>query len=87
VDFYAIKKKNVIEPPEYQRCAAGILCGSADSWRLSVTPDLPDPSNPAPWLVVDRDGLYQNGNSLRTDGVDIDLAGPIQHGNYGKIVS
>jgi iron complex outermembrane recepter protein len=88
VDLYAIKKKNVIEPPDTSGALPAYFAGAPIPGGLSVTPDLPDPTNPGalarPSIVT---GLYQNGNSLRTDGVDVDFRGQFNVGDYGKIVS
>jgi iron complex outermembrane receptor protein len=85
VDVYAIKKKDVIEPPSTFPALAAYLSGSPLPPGDTVTPDLPDPSFPAslarPAVAA---GLYANLNSLRTDGIDIDLRGNIEFGDYGK---
>ncbi len=88
VDAYAIKKKDVIEPPATGAALGPYLNGTPLPPGLSVTPDLPDPSNPAalarPAIL---NGLYANQNELRTDGVDIDLRGNVEIGDYGKVIS
>jgi iron complex outermembrane receptor protein len=85
VDLYAIKKKDVIEPPATFPALVAYLSGSPLPPGDTVTPDLPDPSFPSslarPAVAA---GFYANQNSLRTDGIDIDLRGNIEFGDYGK---
>jgi iron complex outermembrane receptor protein len=88
VDAYAIKKKDVIEPPSVSPALAAYLNGTPPPAGDTVTPDLPDPAFPnslaRPAIAA---GLYANENSLRTDGIDIDLRGNVEFGDYGKWVS
>jgi iron complex outermembrane receptor protein len=88
VDAYAIKKKDVIEPPATFPALGAYLSGSPLPPGDTVTPDLPDPAFPGslarPAIAA---GLYANQNSLRTDGIDIDLRGNVEIGNYGKWIS
>jgi iron complex outermembrane recepter protein len=88
VDYYAIKKKDVIEPPATFPALIAYLSGAPLPPGDTITPDLPDPAFPAslarPAVAA---GLYANQNSLRTDGIDIDLRGNLDFNNYGKWVS
>jgi iron complex outermembrane recepter protein len=88
IDYYAIKKTNVIEPPSTTSALQPYLNGLPIPPGLTVVPDVVDPTNPTalarPILLV---GLYQNENSLTTDGVDLDFRGNIDIGDYGKVVS
>jgi iron complex outermembrane receptor protein len=88
VDYYAIKKKNQIQPPSAGSALGPYLGGTALPPGLSVIPDVADPANPnslaRPAVLV---GLYENVNELTTDGVDLDLRGTFDAGNWGKIVS
>ncbi|MEA3197811.1 MAG: iron complex outerrane recepter protein, partial [Gammaproteobacteria bacterium] len=82
VDAYAIKKNNVIEPPATFPALVNYLAGKPLPPGDTVTPDLPDPAFPGslarPAIAA---GLYANQNSLRTDGIDIDLRGNIEFGD------
>ena len=88
VDFYAIKKKNQIEPPATFPALVAYLSGAPLPPGDTVTPDLPDPAFPGslarPAIAA---GLYANQSSLRTDGIDIDLRGKFDFDRYGKWVS
>jgi len=76
VDYYNIKKKNLI------LSAGGNPAAIADAYLLTgvipdgvgITPNPVDPSNPTlrptPLSV---DFLYSNGNSLLTDGIDVEV--------------
>jgi iron complex outermembrane recepter protein len=85
VGFYAIKKTHVIEPPDTGPALAAYLNGAPIPSGYTVTADLPDPafpaSRPRPSLVS---GVYVNGNSLRTDGLDIDLHGEQDFNHWGR---
>jgi iron complex outermembrane receptor protein len=88
IDYYYIKKNNVIEPPNTGAALGPYLAGTPLPAGLTVTPDIVDPANPTalarPILLG---GVYENANSLSTDGVDLDLRGNFSIGDYGKIVS
>jgi iron complex outermembrane recepter protein len=88
VDYYYIKKTNVIEPPNTNAALTPYLLGQPIPPGLSVTPDIVDAnfpgSLPRPILLG---GLYENANSLSTDGIDIDLRGNLSLGDYGKWTS
>jgi iron complex outermembrane receptor protein len=88
IDYYAIKKKNVIVPPSPGAALPAYLAGQPIPPGLTVVPDVVDPTNPTalarPLLVV---GLYENANELDTDGVDLDFRGNIDLGGFGKFIS
>jgi iron complex outermembrane receptor protein len=88
IDAYAIKKNNVIEPPNASAALIPYLTGQPLPPGATVTPDLPDPANPTalprPAVLT---GIYVNENSLQTDGVDIDLRGDYTFGDFGKWTS
>jgi iron complex outermembrane recepter protein len=85
IDYYYIKKNNVIEPPNTGAALGPYLAGTALPPGLTVTPDIVDPTNPTalarPILLG---GVYENANSLSTDGVDLDLRGNLSFGDFGK---
>jgi iron complex outermembrane receptor protein len=88
VDYYAIKKKNVIEPPNTGAALGPYLAGTPLPAGLSVTPDIADPSFPnALARPAVLNGVYVNENELTTDGLDIDLRGSFEIGDFGKVVS
>jgi len=84
IDAYAIKKNNVIEPPDAGAALNPYLLGQPLPPGTTVVPDLPDPANPTalprPALLG---GIYLNENSLRTDGLDLDLRANYTFGRYG----
>jgi iron complex outermembrane receptor protein len=88
VDYYYIKKTNVIEPPNANAALGPYLAGTALPPGLTATPDVVDPQFPnslaRPILLS---GVYENANSLATDGVDIDLRGNLSFGDFGKWTS
>ncbi len=88
LDFYAIKKRNVIEPPDSGSALLAYLSGQPIPPGYLVMPDLPDPAFPnslaRPLLIS---GLYVNENSLQTDGVDIDLRGHFDFERLGQWIS
>jgi iron complex outermembrane receptor protein len=88
VDAYAIRKNNVIEPPDTGAALTPYLAGLPLPPGASVVQDLPDPANPGalPRPAV-LGGIYVNQSSLRTDGVDLNLRGDLAFGDYGKWMS
>jgi iron complex outermembrane receptor protein len=85
VDFYAIKKKNVITSPNTGPALQAYLAGAPIPAGYTVTPDQADPAFPnslaRPLLVT---GLYQNQSSLRTDGMDVELQGTVDFHSWGS---
>jgi len=88
IDYYAIKKRNVIQPPSAGSALGPYLNGLPIPPGLTVVPDVADPTNPTalprPLLLI---GLYENVNELDTDGVDLDFRGNFNIGDYGKVTS
>ena len=88
VDFYAIKKTGVIEPPNTGPALNAYLNGQPIPPGYDVIPDIADGSFPKslarPSVVG---GLYANENALKTDGIDIDLRGTLDLGRYGSWTS
>ena len=88
VDYYYIRKNNVIEPPNAGAALRPYLAGEPLPPGLSAIPDVADPANPnalaRPAVLV---GLYENENSLATDGVDLDLRGKFDIGDFGRVTS
>jgi iron complex outermembrane receptor protein len=77
VDYYAIKKTNVITAgPLSGEALTDYLSGQPVPAGYTIIPDLPDPAFPnalpRPLVVT---STYINANALRTDGVDLDLRG------------
>jgi iron complex outermembrane receptor protein len=88
IDAYAIKKNNVIEPPDTSAALGPYLAGLPLPAGATVTPDIPDPTNPtALRRPAVLSGSYVNEAALQTDGVDIDLRGDYTFGDYGKLTS
>lgn len=88
IDIYAIKKKDVIEPPNTGPALVAFLAGQPIPAGYTVTPDLPDPAFPASMVrPAALAGGYVNAAELRTDGIDIDLRGKFYLGNYGEFIS
>jgi iron complex outermembrane receptor protein len=88
VDYYYIKKTNVIEPPSTRSALTPYLAGLPIPAGLTVTPDIVDaqfPNSLARPAILS--GVYQNANSLSTDGVDLDLRGNFEIGSFGKVTS
>jgi iron complex outermembrane recepter protein len=88
IDGYAIKKNNVIQPPNSGAALTPYLTGQPLPPGATVTPDLPDPANPTalPRPAV-LGGIYVNQSALQTDGVDIDLRADYTFGDYGRVIS
>jgi iron complex outermembrane receptor protein len=89
IDYYAIKKKNVIEPPSASAALGPYLTGAPLPPGLSVIPDVADSGGTPgalsrPAVLV---GLYENATSLATDGVDLDFRGNVGFGDFGKLTS
>jgi iron complex outermembrane receptor protein len=88
VDFYAIKKTNVIVPPSTFPALVAYLNGQPLPPGDSITPDLPDPAFPTSLIrPLIAGGLYANQNALQTDGVDLDLRGKFDISRFGAWIS
>jgi iron complex outermembrane receptor protein len=74
VDYYNIKKTNVITTPDTGSALAAYFNGTPMPANVNVIADVPDPENPGlkprPIEVV---GQYINANSLKTTGIDLDV--------------
>ena len=74
VDYYNIRKSNVITSSDVGAALAAYYAGTPQVPGVSVIPDLPDPNNPTaqarPIAVI---GQYINASQLKTTGVDVDL--------------
>jgi iron complex outermembrane receptor protein len=85
VDFYAIKKKDVITSADPGPALQAYLAGSPIPAGYTVTADAADPAFPnslaRPLLVT---SLYQNQNSLRTDGVEVELRATVDLQGWGR---
>jgi iron complex outermembrane recepter protein len=82
VDYYDIKKTNVITGPNFGQAINNYFAtGSTGISGVTVIPDVADPSAPnALARPAEFIGEYINANSLKTDGIDIDLQG---HWDFG----
>ena len=88
LDAYAIKKKNVIQPPDSGAALTPYLTGQPLPPGATVIPDLPDPANPAALArPAVLGGIYVNQSALQTDGVDLDLRSDYAFSDYGKWIS
>jgi len=83
VDYYNIRKSNVITGPDYGSALAAYWANGGTVQGVTITPDLPDPLHPnalaRPALLT---GSYINANSLKTTGVDLDIQG---HWDFGSV--
>lgn len=83
VDYYNIRKSNVITSPNYGGALAAYFANGGTVPGVTITPDLPDPQNPTalarPAVLT---GEYVNANSLKTTGVDVDIQG---HWDFGSV--
>jgi len=83
VDYYNIRKSNVITGPDYGSALAAYWANGGTVPGVTITPDLPDPLHPnalaRPALLT---GSYINANSLKTTGVDLDIQG---HWDFGSV--
>jgi iron complex outermembrane receptor protein len=74
LDYYNIKKTNVITQADTSSALANYYAGLPQAPGVDVIADLPDPANPGvlarPAEVI---GEYINANSLKTSGIDLDL--------------
>jgi iron complex outermembrane recepter protein len=84
VDYYDIKKSNVITGPNFGQAINNYFAtGQTGIAGVSVIPDVADPAAPnALPRPAEFIGEYINANSLKTDGLDIDLQG---HWDFGSI--
>jgi iron complex outermembrane receptor protein len=74
VDYYHIKKSNLIVQADTSAALANYYAGLPQSPGVTVVPDLPDPANPtAQPRPAELIGSYLNAQQLKTTGVDLDL--------------
>ena len=81
LDYYNIKKTNVITAPDYGDALANYFATGQTSFDgVTITPDLPDTAHPGALArPIELTGMYTNANSLKTSGIDLDLQG---HWNF-----
>jgi len=83
VDYYNIRKSNVITSPDYGSALAAYWANGGTVPGVTITPDLADPQHPGalarPAVLT---GEYINANSLKTSGVDVDIQG---HWDFGSV--
>ena len=83
VDYYNIRKNNVITGPDYGSALAAYWANGGTVPGVTITPDLADPQHPGalarPAVLT---GEYINANSLKTTGVDVDIQG---HWDFGSV--
>lgn len=88
VDYYNIKKTDVITQADTSAALTNYFAGLPQAPGVIVVPDVADPSAPnalaRPVAVI---GEYINANSLKTDGVDVDLQGHWDFGNGIRYMS
>ncbi|SFF33429.1 iron complex outermembrane recepter protein [Dyella marensis] len=74
VDYFNIKKENVIGPADASAALANYYAGLPQAPGVVVIPDTPDPLHPnALPRPAEIDSLYINATSLKTTGIDVDL--------------
>ncbi|WP_202594151.1 TonB-dependent receptor [Frateuria defendens] len=82
VDYFNIKKTNVIGPADTSSALANYYAGLPQGPGVVVIPDRPDPLFPnALPRPAEVDGLYINASSLKTTGVDLDLQAHFDFGH------
>lgn len=84
LDYYNIKKTNVITQSQTGAALDAYYAGTPQAPGVSVLTDVPDPLHPnAPPRPIAVVGEYVNANQLKTTGIDLDLQG---HWNFGDDV-
>lgn len=88
LDYYHIKKTNVITGPDTASALSNYFAGLPQNPGTVVTPDQADPKYPnaLPRPIV-ISAPYQNAESLKTSGVDLDVQGTFHLGPSVKWVS
>jgi iron complex outermembrane receptor protein len=88
VDYYYIKKKDVIQPATYGPALTAYLSGQPIPPGYTVTADVVDAAFPGSLArPISVGASYVNANSLSTDGLDIDLRVKLDLGDFGQWVS
>jgi iron complex outermembrane receptor protein len=88
LDYYAIKKTGVIVPSDPNVALADYFAGQPLPAGYSIVADAPDPLYPTalPRPIV-VSAPYLNANSLRTDGLDLDLRAQVDLGASVQLIS
>jgi iron complex outermembrane receptor protein len=74
VDYYNIKKTRVITAADTSSALDNYFAGQPQPAGISVIADNPDPAHPnAQARPIEVISTYINANSLKTDGIDVDL--------------
>lgn len=74
LDYYNIKKSNLIVQADTSAALANYYAGTPQAPGVTVIPDLPDPDHPdAQPRPSELIGSYLNAQSLKTTGVDVDV--------------
>ncbi len=82
VDYYNIKKTNVIVAQDQGAALDAYYAGQPLPAGSQVIADQPDPANPTALArPIEVIGSYINANSLKTQGVDVDLQAHFEFGN------
>lgn len=90
LDYYNIKKTNVIAGPDYGDAINSYFNnnGVITVPGVTVVPDRADPAFPSALpRPIEFIGEYTNQNSLKTTGVDLDLQGHFDFGNGWHYIS
>lgn len=88
LDYYHIKKTDVITSTDPSTVLAAYYAGQALPAGTQVIADKPDPLNPnALARPIEVIGSFINANSLQTDGLDVDLQTHFTFGNGIQYIS
>lgn len=88
IDYYNIRKNNVITGPDYGDALNQYFLNGGSVKGVTIIQDLPDPQDPtAQNRPIELIGEYTNANSLKTSGVDIDFQGHWDFGNGIHFIS
>lgn len=88
VDYYSIKKSNLIVQADTSAALANYYAGTPQAPGVTVTPDLPDPAFPgAQPRPAELIGSYLNAQQLKTTGVDVDLQAHFDFGNHLRYIT
>ncbi|MGC1549592.1 MAG: TonB-dependent receptor, partial [Rhodanobacter sp.] len=90
LDYYNIKKSNVIVGPDFSDAVNQYYANNGVITIPGVTAiqDIPDPAAPnALPRVIELVGEYTNANYLKTDGLDLDLQAHFDFGNGWHYIS
>jgi iron complex outermembrane recepter protein len=88
VDYYNIKKSNVIVPGDSSAALANYFAGLPQAPGITVIPDLPDPANPTALpRPAQVNTEFVNAESLKTTGLDVDVQAHFDFENNWKYIS